>query len=410
MSDEEQLAGLIEQIETLDLEPAVLEQAGLRLLNLARQRASCEATAVLSNPDLLALLFTRMSNISISAARKVCHSWREIADDEIARLRTLRLQDALRLPIDGSTDKAYLGLVALPGNELCISDQTGNRLILLKVQRGQVLQRHIGRRGLGPGEFEGPRALATDGAGAVFVVDHGNARVQKIATRTGRPLRCTSTHAIHPQYSNRGLGAIAFHTELQQLFLVNSYTREVSVYDASLGLQRVFSTPQGSRPWGVAVSIDRLYIADMQLGCIYAFSLGGELLQTFGKGVVFEAIHLIVIHERLVTNDIDAAFSMDNGAAFVAFSLDGRLMQTISEHSEDGDQIGGRWMQAVARSHDGRHLMGLMSRWIGDDDESDERDGEGRILRIWGPPEAITQPEVTDSLKVEPLQSLLSSL
>ena len=293
---------------------------------------------------------------------------------------------------------------------MCISDQAGHRLILLKVQRGQVLQRHIGRRGLGPGEFEGPRALATDGAGAVFVVDHGNARVQKIATRTGRPLRCTSTHAIHPQYGNRGLGGIAFHTELQQLFLVNSYTREVSVYDASLGLQRVFSTPQGSRPWGVAVSIDRLYIADMQLGCIYAFSLGGELLQTFGQGVVFEATHLVVINERLITNGIDEAFSMDNGAAFAAFSLDGRLMQTISEHSEDGEHIGGRWMQAVARSHDGRHLMGLMSRWIGDDDESDERDGEGRILRIWGPPEAITQPEVTDSLKVEPLQSLLSSL
>ena len=116
ISEEEQLAGLIEQIESLDLEPAVLEQAGLRLLNLARQRVSCEATAVLSNPDLLALLFTRMSNVSISAARKVCHSWRVIADDEIARLRTLRLQDALRLPIDGSTVKAYLGLVAL-GNE-----------------------------------------------------------------------------------------------------------------------------------------------------------------------------------------------------------------------------------------------------------------------------------------------------
>ena len=55
-----------------------------------------------------------------------------------------------------------------------VTDAARHRILRFDPSEGLDLQ--IGREGLGPAEFRGPRGLTLDGEGNLMVVDHGNHR------------------------------------------------------------------------------------------------------------------------------------------------------------------------------------------------------------------------------------------
>jgi peptidylamidoglycolate lyase len=71
------------------------------------------------------------------------------------------------------TDIAFL-----PGGDLVITDGYGNNRFVLIGSRGEWLE-SIGERGNGPGQFLLPHAVTVDDAGRIYVVDRGNARIQR---------------------------------------------------------------------------------------------------------------------------------------------------------------------------------------------------------------------------------------
>lgn len=78
------------------------------------------------------------------------------------------------------------GGIAAVGNELFVTDVTGDRILVLDRSTGNVL-RTLGSKGKEPGQFIMPNAIAADAAGNLYVSDQMNFRLQKL-DRQGKPL------------------------------------------------------------------------------------------------------------------------------------------------------------------------------------------------------------------------------
>ncbi|HPD16139.1 MAG TPA: hypothetical protein PLE19_14390 [Planctomycetota bacterium] len=81
------------------------------------------------------------------------------------------------------------GGIAAVGNELFVTDVTGDRILVLDRSTGQV-RRTFGSKGNEPGQFIMPNAIAADAAGNLYVSDQMNFRLQKL-DREGKPLLVT---------------------------------------------------------------------------------------------------------------------------------------------------------------------------------------------------------------------------
>lgn len=87
-----------------------------------------------------------------------------------------------------STSLVCPGFIALlPNDDLCVSCCRTDQLVLLS-PKGEH-KRTIGGSGRAPGQFAAPSGLACDGE-HLFVADHFNHRVQKLALPHGVPLAC----------------------------------------------------------------------------------------------------------------------------------------------------------------------------------------------------------------------------
>ena len=68
--------------------------------------------------------------------------------------------------------------VAVAGTRLYVTDIVNHRVLVLDRETLKVLS-HFGSRGVGPGEFDFPKAIATDRDGHVFVGDMMNGRIKE---------------------------------------------------------------------------------------------------------------------------------------------------------------------------------------------------------------------------------------
>ena len=73
-------------------------------------------------------------------------------------------------------DRPY-DIAIAPDGRMYVSEYRGGRVSVLD-SRGNWLS-HVGKKGIGSGEFVGPQHLAVDGDGYLYVVDYGNRRISK---------------------------------------------------------------------------------------------------------------------------------------------------------------------------------------------------------------------------------------
>lgn len=91
------------------------------------------------------------------------------------------------------------GMVETEEGEVWVSDGMGARIVVLSAT-GEFV-RSFGRRGEGPGEFSGPRRLATTGNNAVAVFDVGRSSIELFDTQ-GQFLERTLLD--HPPFNSKG--------------------------------------------------------------------------------------------------------------------------------------------------------------------------------------------------------------
>lgn len=84
--------------------------------------------------------------------------------------------------------RAPRGIAADASGRVVVADTGNDRLLLLRNVAGKLaLERTVGRRGAGPGEFAAPSGVALDSRGRIYVADTGNHRVQ-VLDPLGKPL------------------------------------------------------------------------------------------------------------------------------------------------------------------------------------------------------------------------------
>src|SRR5262245_28789294 len=90
------------------------------------------------------------------------------------------------------------GIAADVSGRVVVADTGNHRVLFLKNTAGRLeLERAVGRRGSGPGEFVSPTGVALDSHGRAFVTDTGNHRVQ-ILDPLGAPIAAFGTRGVAP--------------------------------------------------------------------------------------------------------------------------------------------------------------------------------------------------------------------
>jgi hypothetical protein len=148
------------------------------------------AQRVAESPDILEVIFEHCGLVRLaSQLRRVHSSWRDLADAMPRRWATAIV--AGQLGYGFGAGSAELDdpecAVHLPDGGLAVTDTCNHRIQFFPPEcaaAGGAPFRSVGRRGGGPGEFNGPMGLATDGV-HLFVVDCDNAKVQQLRIADG---------------------------------------------------------------------------------------------------------------------------------------------------------------------------------------------------------------------------------
>lgn len=127
-----------------------------------------------------------------------------------------------------------------------------------------------GRRGIGPGEFDGPHAIAMDSLGRVFVADRSNNRIQ-IFDQDG---------VFLAQWKQFGRPSGIFINKSDTMFVIDSETKQVPGYGYNPGGARGIRV--GSAKDGTVTA----FIPDPELDPDHSGSTGGEGIAEFG-GVIY---------------------------------------------------------------------------------------------------------------------------
>jgi DNA-binding beta-propeller fold protein YncE len=167
-----------------------------------------------------------------------------------------------------------LGDVVTPdGPVVVVADTGNNRLALWRVRDGTVV-RHIGSKGINPGQFDNPTAVTVVPAQStgtdepwLVVVDEGNSRVQ-VLTRTGEVVRVLQGNADIQLGSL--LGGVTVCIWTGEVLVTDTENHRVVAWRLSDGELRVVcggvqgSEPgQLSYPTGVVASVNgSMWVAD----------------------------------------------------------------------------------------------------------------------------------------------------
>ncbi|MGE3179987.1 MAG: SMP-30/gluconolactonase/LRE family protein [Phycisphaerae bacterium] len=173
------------------------------------------------------------------------------------------------------------------------STPTGNSFFVVETRRAQV--QHVGenisatwgKRGVGPGEFAVPRAIACDKS-KVYVADTGNHRVQ-VFDYDGKHLLTFGEYGGNDgQFTNpRGIAVDASGN----IYVADTDHHRIQKFDGS-GKHLLSFGARGyypgllAEPCGIAVYKDELFVADRMNHRIQVFDLDGQVRYEWGLHVV----------------------------------------------------------------------------------------------------------------------------
>jgi DNA-binding beta-propeller fold protein YncE len=201
----------------------------------------------------------------------------------IDRLGTVYVSDRMRHTIDMyDVNGIYLGTFA-PRNNPGISwsplgitfDSSGNLYVtevtdlkhrVMVFDPSGELKLEFGQQGKGEGEFSFPNDIAVDASGRIYVADSNNFRIQ-VFDALGQPLGAFTRGGQEAVGFPRGMAI-----EGNYLYVVDTFSHLVRVYDLSQGVEPVFTfggrgigDAEFNFPNGLALdSTGRLYITDRE--------------------------------------------------------------------------------------------------------------------------------------------------
>jgi hypothetical protein len=137
--------------------------------------------------------------------------------------------------------------------------------------------------GAGPGRLNDPRDLAADAAGSVYVVDHGNARVQKFTFRGRVDESFAAALAAQPNRPQQPERVAVAGGRVYVLDHAGAPWRVV-VFDTQGRLQSpgAWDVAQLANPVGLAATTDAVYLGDAG-GTIVAYDPDGQV-----RGIPYE--------------------------------------------------------------------------------------------------------------------------
>jgi DNA-binding beta-propeller fold protein YncE len=179
-----------------------------------------------------------------------------------------------------------------PDGNLYVAD-TWNFQIQVVAPDGEVVNRWGERGEYGQAAqtepvygFWGPRDVAVDASGNVYVADTGNKRI-RVYTSSGEFLRDIGSSGSAPGQLDEPSG-IALHPD-GRLFIADYWNRRISVFNVDGTYLynfpvRAWYDEQGNRPYlAVDVNRDQLYVTDPDAGRVLVYNTTGECLGSFGQ-------------------------------------------------------------------------------------------------------------------------------
>ena len=256
--------------------------------------------------------------------------------------------------------------LVLPSEDVLVSDSNNHRLVIFS-PAGKLV-RTIGSQGAGSGRFDDPRGLALDPDGeAVYVVECGNNRVQKIRISDGEPLGKTAYRLSKsaspkqlkcPESVSIGSGTI---------FVADTFHARIVALDFTMHFLFAFGEQgrgdgQFAFPKGLAVHDNTLLVSDTFNRRIQVFTLDGRYVRQFGTqgegfGLLSQAQGLAAAHSWLFAADFTGAcvhVFHPNGDAVQRFELPGRVTD-VSEGA-----ISSGVLYAVNNEHGQLHVLNLV--------------------------------------------------
>lgn len=138
----------------------------------------------------------------------------------------------------------------------------------------------------GPGDFFGPRAVAVDAQGNVYVADTGNHRVQKF-DKDGKFLAVYGTRGAGDGQFNEPVGIFVDQSGL--IYVADTWNHRVQKFDgafkplAQWSMAGWQSESPSNKPYLVADSAGNVYVSDPENQRIVKFSATGTVLAVWGK-------------------------------------------------------------------------------------------------------------------------------
>lgn len=184
-----------------------------------------------------------------------------VADSQLGKILAFRDNGKLIFQISAPL-KRPVGL-AINGNELAVADSQAHCVFVFDLQGNFQFQ--IGKRGIGPGEFNFPTHVAFDSQNHLLVTDSLNSRVQ-VLTSDGKFLSQIGAGGNTSGYFGRPKGVAA--DTYDHIYVADAVFNNVQVFDLSgrllLSLGESGTGPgEFGLPTGIAIGMDNLiYIAD----------------------------------------------------------------------------------------------------------------------------------------------------
>jgi phage tail-like protein len=186
------------------------------------------------------------------------------------------------------------GIAILPeaaGTQLAVAEEGNHRVQVFDVATGQSLF-VVGKAGPdgkpqpgnGPGEFNGPWGLAADGAGNLYVADHGNGRVQKLGPRGKPDTGFAATLAAQPGPQSPVAVCIAGPAGQERLYVLDMAggSGRVLVFDTQgkTQLPKSFPAAEAATPMALAVTGGSIYVGSLD-GSVARYDVAGRFLSRF---------------------------------------------------------------------------------------------------------------------------------